>query len=76
MLVYVLESGSDEQMAKRGGFMPRKRRFGPNIEGFGLVVCFLLRAYNKKTTLPLMVGALQYVIHVRKVFFEQYLWWI
>lgn len=49
--------------------MPRKRRLGSNIEGFGLADFFILRAYNRNPTFPLMVGALQYVFCVRKVFF-------
>lgn len=63
-------------MAKRESFVPRKKSFGPNIECFDLVGCFLLRAYSKILSLPLMVGALQYLVCVRKVLFEQYLWWI
>lgn len=46
-------------MDKREDFMPRKRRFGPNIEGSGLADCFILRAYNRNPTFSLMVGALQ-----------------
>lgn len=48
--------------------MPRRRRFGPNIEGFGLADCVILRAYNRNPTFSLMVGELQYVFCVREVF--------
>lgn len=46
--------------------MPRKRRYGPNIGGFGLADCFILRAYNRNPTLSLMVRALQYIFLCKK----------
>lgn len=48
LLACTVEPGSDKQTDKKEGFRPRKRRLGPNIEGFVCVGCLLLRAYNKK----------------------------
>lgn len=47
LLACTVEPGSDKQTDKKEGFTPRKRRLGPNIEGFVFIGSLLLRAYNK-----------------------------